>query len=239
MRPLLFEIVMDLPHALLIAALSVFAGAIMLRRAGAMSWEEALRRGVESLATFGSRGSTEKTDISVPGSLGTVALALGAYGLVKEPVHLPVFGYAAMAFCGFTATAIAGWRTGPKLGVPPWTAIRVAFLCAFFGILGSRLFYVIEFRDQFSDQPATIAFGRIAPAKGQTLEVRTAKGAASVTFQGDEKTPSDVVARLAPLAGVGVHAKPIAIDRHIGDALEHIERRFEVATDEKGPDAKL
>lgn len=241
MRPKLFEVVFDFPVALVVIAVTLAWSMLQLRWERPLPWGEALQRALRALATFGSAGSTEKTDISVPGSLGTVALALGVYGLVRAPVHLPVFGYAAMAFCGFTATAIAGWKTGPKLGVPPWTAIRVAFLCAFFGILGSRFFYVVEYWEEFSPQPARVTFGRLAPQKGETLEARTALGSAKVTFTGDERTPSQVVAELGPLAGAGVHAKLIEHPYLIAlsHTLETRERGFEVFTDATGPSAQL
>lgn len=240
MRPLLIEITVSLPVAIVVTAIAILWCAVMLRRAGAMSWNDAFRRGVESVLTFGSKGSTEKTDISVPGSLGTIAVALGVYGLVKTPVHLPVFGYAAMAFCGFAATSLAGWITGPRLGVPPQTAIRVAFLCAFFGILGSRLFFVVQFWDaDFADQPARVKLGRLKPPSGTTLEVQTAKGVSRVVFTGDEKTMSDVVARMKPFESAGVRAKVIADDRHIGDKLEVIERGITIETEERGKKAQL
>src|SRR5947209_1646832 len=113
MRPLLLEITFDVPHALAFLAVFVAWGAIQVRLATGEPWKKALRRALESALTFGSRGSVAKADISVPGSLGTVVLALALFGLVKHPVKVPVFGYASMAFCGFTTTAIVGMRTGP------------------------------------------------------------------------------------------------------------------------------
>lgn len=240
MRPLLYEIEFHFGIAFAVIAATLVWSVIALRRAGPVTWGDALRRGFESLLTFGSKGSTEKTDISVPGSLGTVALALGAYGLVRQPVHLPIFGYAAMAFCGFTVTAMAGWKTGPKLGVPPETAIRVAFLCAFFGIVGARIFYVGQFWDrEFASQPARVTFGKLYPAKGDTLQVTTERGSRTVTFEGDEKSPSQVVARLAPLLAAGVRAKPIQHNRRQTEVLELIERGVVLETEARGPEAKL
>ncbi|MEZ0229871.1 MAG: prolipoprotein diacylglyceryl transferase [Planctomycetota bacterium] len=236
MRPLLYELVFG-PFVALFAILVTLGWSVILLRP--MSVNEALKRAVQSLVTFGSKGSTEKTDISVPGSLGTVALALGIYGIMKEPVHLPLFGYAAMAFLGFSVTAACGWKTGPRLGVPPETAIRVAFLCAFFGILGSRLFFVAQFHDQFEAQPARVSLGRLRPQKDQTLVVQSERGSTQVTFAGDEDTQPKMLAKLGGVASVGVTAKINSVKRRERDELLVIDRGIDLESMSRGPTAHV
>jgi prolipoprotein diacylglyceryl transferase len=242
MRPLLLEIYVTLPVAALLMGVTLLWSALLLRRGSAMTWGEAFRRAGESLLTFGSKGNTPKADISVPGSLGTIVLALAIYGLVKDPVRLPVFGYALMAFCGFSFTALAGTRTGPRVGVEPVTAVRVAFLCAFFGILGARVFYVVEFWDRdFATQPAACNFGTLTPRPGDELVVKTALGSTRVVFKGDEKTPAEIVKRLEPIASVGARATVLMVTRrdYNWDEIKPIERGFVVETLARGEDATL
>ncbi|HZV02633.1 MAG TPA: prolipoprotein diacylglyceryl transferase family protein, partial [Planctomycetota bacterium] len=235
MRPVLLTIPMTpLVSGLLLLATLVWS-ALLARHYSGAGWKPAFRRAFESLFTFGSKGNDEKADLSVSGSLGTVILAAAIYGVVRQPLQLPVFSYAAMAFLGFAFTAAAGWRTGPKVGVPPETAIKVAFLCAFFGILGARAFFVAEFWDKgFRDQPARARLGRIQPKAGEDLTVHTPRGDARAVFKGDEKTPSDVVHALAALSNAGVTAKVIEVERNLGHGDTIIPRGVQLETEEQG-----
>ena len=241
MRPLLYEVFFDIPVTVLLVGATLVWSAIVARKTLGEAWGPAFRRAVGSLLTFGSRGSTEKADISVPGSLGTIMLAAGVYGLMRgSPVRVPIFGYAAMVFCGFTATSLAGWRTGPRLGVEPRMAIKVAFLCAFFGIVGARAWYVVEYWSKdFAPQPAHVDFGRIAPVASDTLDVRTKRGAQRVVFTGHEKTPAEIVEALEPIKKVGARARKIDLTVKPWDRAETIPRGFAIETIDRGDDAEL
>ncbi len=242
MRPLLYEVFFNVPVTVLLVGATLVWSAIVARKALGEAWGPAFRRAVGSLLTFGSRGSSEKADISVPGSLGTIMLAAGVYGLTRgSPVRVPIFGYAAMVFCGFTATSIAGWRTGPRLGVEPRMAIKVAFLCAFFGIVGARAYYVVQYWDkEFAQQPAHVDFGRIAPVGSDTLEVRTNRGSRRIVFTGNEKTPKQVLDALdGPLEAIGAHARLLELTYKPRDTVEVVQRGFAIETVDRGDLAEL
>jgi prolipoprotein diacylglyceryl transferase len=249
MRQILFTIVLNAPVAFALAFATVLWSVYLLRthsgENGALTPVDAARRAIQALLSFGAMGGQDKNnkgpDLSISGTLGTLVLAVGAYGLYRgEPVALPVFGYAASAATAFTVCGFIAFKLAPRLGVDAKLALSVAFLCAFFGVVGSRIFYVVQFwDDQFANQPARVTFGKLQVQKGDELIARTAQGEARAVFTGEEKTNEAIVARLADLKPAGVIAKPIEEKRRDATTLLTISRGFCVETEARGSGVAL
>jgi phosphatidylglycerol:prolipoprotein diacylglycerol transferase len=86
--------------------------------------------------------------------LGRLAAWVGIGALVWVvpriwPEGVPIYGYGAMLFLGFLAAAwLAAWRA-TRLGWDPNVIWDVSMLVLVAGIVGARLFFVIQYRDQF------------------------------------------------------------------------------------------
>jgi phosphatidylglycerol:prolipoprotein diacylglycerol transferase len=62
---------------------------------------------------------------------------------------LSLYGYGAMMCLGFLAAILVSSRLAKRQGQPPDVVYNIALLCFFGGILGARLFYVVQFSGEF------------------------------------------------------------------------------------------
>lgn len=96
-------------------------------------------------ATRGARGN----DL-----LARIGTGLGVGALIWFvpriwPDGIPIYGYGAMLFVGFLASAgFAAWRAS-RQGWEPTVIWDVSMLLLAAGIVGARLFFVIQYHDQF------------------------------------------------------------------------------------------
>lgn len=82
------------------------------------------------------------------GILFGIFVFLGFKGSSFFPEGLPVFGYGFMLFVGFLcAGAFASFRAG-KVGLSRDLMWDLGMGILFFGVIGSRLFYLIQYRDR-------------------------------------------------------------------------------------------
>src|SRR5262245_13478034 len=74
------------------------------------------------------------------------------------PDYLPIFGYGLMLFCAFLATTwLASWRA-KKEGVDKVYIQDLALWIFGLGILGARVTYMIQYRDDFRGQNLFLSF---------------------------------------------------------------------------------
>jgi prolipoprotein diacylglyceryltransferase len=64
-------------------------------------------------------------------------------------VNVPIYGFGAMLFCAFLLCTIWAQSRAAKIGLSKDNVQDLAFLLFITGILGARIFYMIQFRHQF------------------------------------------------------------------------------------------
>ena len=62
---------------------------------------------------------------------------------------LTLYGYGAMLCLGFLLAILAAARRAKRLGQPPDVIYNAALFCFFGGLIGSRLFYIIQYGEHF------------------------------------------------------------------------------------------
>ena len=75
------------------------------------------------------------------------------------PEGLPIRGYGLMVLCGSVSGMLMAIHRGKQMGIAPDTLLSIAFGVFLCGIVGARLFYVIEYWDtrfQFDDWRTTL-----------------------------------------------------------------------------------
>ena len=68
-------------------------------------------------------------------------------------LDVPVHGFGAMVLLGVLSGLWVLGRSARRQGLPPQTVVDSAVLMVLGGLVGARLFYVIQFWDQFRDNP--------------------------------------------------------------------------------------
>lgn len=63
------------------------------------------------------------------------------------PEGLPIRGYGLMVLCGVIAGILLAMHRAQQVGLPPDTILSLAFSFLLCGIIGARLFYVVEYWD--------------------------------------------------------------------------------------------
>jgi phosphatidylglycerol:prolipoprotein diacylglycerol transferase len=104
------------------------------------------------LVAIARRAMRSRWDADTARMIGT--LAVGAIGIAIVPriapaSGIPIYGFGAMLFVGFLA---AGWisaRLGRSAGFNPNDIWDVAMWVFIAGIVGSRLFFVVQYHDRF------------------------------------------------------------------------------------------
>lgn len=81
-------------------------------------------------------------------ALGALILKAPELGPRLAPTGLPIFGYGVMLLCGLiSAIALAEVRA-QRMGLPAETIMDLALWLIFPGIIGARLFYLIQYRER-------------------------------------------------------------------------------------------
>lgn len=182
-------------------------------------------------------------DLSLVGTLATLGglLPLGL-ALVNGKTELPVQSYPVAMAVGFVVVIWLCSRRLRALGFDQAHVLDVAIICIVAGPIGSRVFFVAQFWDEyFADRPAVMASGPLVPLeKGQELVAKTQTATATAAFQGDETTWELVEARLAPLEAAGVRVRLVTLERRVvGGAIEHRDRGLALETVARGEGATL
>lgn len=77
---------------------------------------------------------------------------------VAEPEGLPIRGYGTMLLVAvLLSIGLAVWRGG-KLGIDPDTLVMLCFWMILPGIIGARVFYIIEYREDFDTLSSLLNF---------------------------------------------------------------------------------
>jgi phosphatidylglycerol:prolipoprotein diacylglycerol transferase len=73
-----------------------------------------------------------------------------------KPIGLPIRGYGVMMLIGVvSAVSLAAYRAR-RMGLQPEVIFSMAFVMFLAGIVGARLFFIIEYRDQYLREPLQI-----------------------------------------------------------------------------------
>lgn len=79
-----------------------------------------------------------------------------------QPVGLPIRGYGVMLLSGIVAAVALALQRAKRYGIAEDVIFGIAPYAIIGGILGARLFYVIEYRDQFFDGDLLASLKRVA-----------------------------------------------------------------------------
>ncbi len=83
------------------------------------------------------------------------------------PQGLPIRGFGSMMVVAIIAgLALAIWRA-PRMGIHPDTIVSLSYVMLIAGIIGARVFYIVEYRDQFQGtSPGGTLFELVNVAQG-------------------------------------------------------------------------
>lgn len=113
--------------------------------------------GIAAMVVYAKKSAQHNWKEFVPGwIIGAIAIAILPRFF---PEGLPLRGYGLMVLCGSVSGILMAIHRGKQMGIHPDTLLSLAFGMFICGILGARLFYVIEYWDtrfQFGDWPSTL-----------------------------------------------------------------------------------
>ncbi|TWU30288.1 prolipoprotein diacylglyceryl transferase [Bythopirellula polymerisocia] len=113
--------------------------------------------GIIAMFVYASKSGQHNWKEFLPGWLiGALAIALLPRFF---PEGLPLRGYGLMVLCGSISGILMAIHRGKQMGISADTLLSLAFGMFICGILGARLFYVIEYWDtrfQFGDWPTRL-----------------------------------------------------------------------------------
>lgn len=208
-------------------------GAVLLVLAAAWWW--AFSRGLTRSAPWASPSRR----LIAAGFLapGVFLVAVGTVTVLP----IPLYGVA-MAAGSAVAIALGAWFAYER-GLSTEAIIDLAILGLLCGLAGGRIVHVIEsWGTKFADRPP----GRASPgplrplARGDALLLRTHAGEARVTFEGDERTAADVLARVTAQASAADVEGRLVTTRHRGPAgIEEHVRGLYLRTGRRGHGAWL
>ena len=84
------------------------------------------------------------------------AVIYGAQFILPESTGLPIRGYGMMLMLAILAASTAARWRAQQLGLDPELIVSLALWLVVSGIVGARIFYVIQYRDQYWHQPWAI-----------------------------------------------------------------------------------
>ncbi len=87
---------------------------------------------------------------------GIVLIGLSVQGPRLSVTSVPVFGYGFMVLCGFLSAIWLGQRQARLEGLDPALVFDAGFMILVFGILGGRLFYIIQHHDRVFRQAESL-----------------------------------------------------------------------------------
>ena len=104
-------------------------------------------------ALFITKNNADFWGDAVVGLVAVVMVALVAPALNLNGRGLPVRGYGVFLMLAVLfATTLAIWRGKKKWNIPPETLLSVAIIQVVAGLLGARIFYVLEYWPEFIDR---------------------------------------------------------------------------------------